>query len=181
MSTLCARAPAVIGSGYPSSTDLYLSLSPSDQLQLPRVLQHLLAHDAQLLARAELDELRAGRDLGRMARRDVERVAGLEDLVAIAVVIGDLAVQHVAPVRAVAPVVRQALQERRAVDVDAERQKVDRVAVDVLVAVFDRPVILDLRCALLRYLRHLRLLCSTIASVRTDMLPRMRRIPHPLR
>jgi hypothetical protein len=57
-------------------------------------------------------------------------------------------------VRALAAVVRQPLQQRRGVDVLAERHEVDRVAIEILVAILDRAVLLDVRCAVLRDLRH---------------------------
>ena len=79
-----------------------------------------------------------------VAGREVERVAGLEDLLVVGEAVGQPALEHVAPVRALAAVVGQPLEQRRPVDVLAERHEVDRVAVDVLAPLLDDAVVLDL-------------------------------------
>src|ERR1700744_4731339 len=119
---------------------------------------------AQLLGGAELHEFAAGVDDRDVAGRQVERVAGFEDLVVVGEAIGNATLEHIPPVRAWAVVVGQPLQQRGAVDVRIEADEVDGVAIDVLVVVLDRAVPLDVRCAVLRYLRHLRRLLSLGAS-----------------
>src|SRR2546421_5080951 len=121
-------------------------------------LLHVLHHDRlgllQLLGRAEHHDLGAGLVLDRdVAGRRVEGVAGLEDLLAIRVSKGEAAVDDVTPVRALAAVVRQPLEHGGRVDVLAELDETHRVAVDVLVPILHRTMVVDLR-ALLRYLRH---------------------------
>ena len=76
---------------------------------------------AELLGGAELHEFAAGVDDRDVAGRQVERVAGLEDLVVVREAIGDAALEHVPPVRAWAVVVGQSLQQRGGVDVRVER------------------------------------------------------------
>ena len=100
-----------------------------------------LRHLFQLLGGAELHELGAGLDdrrCGRAAGRTRRRPRTISSRSGEAV--GEPALEHVAPVRAVAAVVGQALQQRGAVDIDPEGQEVDGVAVDVLVPVLDRAV-----------------------------------------
>src|SRR6185312_4030736 len=88
--------------------------------------------------------------------RQVERVAGLEDLIVVCEAIGHAPLEHVPPVRAWAVVVGHPLQQRGGFYVCVERDEVDGVAVEVLVAVIDRAVALDVRGAVHRYLGHLR-------------------------
>src|SRR5947199_14648 len=85
----------------------------------------------------------------------VEGVAGLEGLLAIADLEPELALEHIAPVRAGTAVVGQAPEQGRLVDVLVERHEVDGVPIDVLTSVHHRTVIPTLRGALLGYLRHL--------------------------
>src|SRR5690349_4465210 len=66
-----------------------------------------------------------------VAGRRVERVAGFGDLVMVGETMGQLALEHISPVRAVAAVAGQPLEQRGSVDVLAERHKIDRVAVDL--------------------------------------------------
>ena len=73
---------------------------------------------------------------GPPARRTRRRP---EHLVVVVEAERQAALEHVAPVRAVAVVARQSLHQRRAVDVDLEGRDVDRPAVDVGVAVFTGP------------------------------------------
>ena len=54
----------------------------------------------QLLAGAELDEFAARFAHRNVARREVEGVAGLVDLLAVAEAVGQPALEHVSPVRA---------------------------------------------------------------------------------
>src|SRR6185436_2676628 len=108
----------------------------------------------QLRARAELDVFRAGLRLRDVPGWQVEGVSGLDDLVVVPEAECHAPLEHIAPVGARAVVVRQALHDRGRVDVVAEGHEVDRVAVDVLVAILDRADVLDVRGALLRYLRH---------------------------
>src|SRR4051794_11633783 len=121
-------------------------------------LLHVLHHDRlgllQLLGGAEHHDLGAGLVLDRdVAGRRVEGVAGPEDLLAIRVAKGEAARDDVAPVRALAAVVRQPLEHRGRIDVLAELDEAHRVAVDVRVPILHRTVVINLR-ALLRYLRH---------------------------
>ena len=79
-----------------------------------------------------MHDLGAGLVLHRdVAGRRVEGVAGLEDLLAVGEAKGHPAVDHVAPVRALAAVVRKPLHQRRRVDVLAERREVHRVALEL--------------------------------------------------
>src|SRR4029077_10866308 len=87
--------------------------------------------------------------------RSVERVTGFGDFVMVGETMGQLALEHISPVRAVAAVAWQPRCQRGAVDVLAERHEIDRVAADLPVPVLHWAVIFDLRGALLRYLRHL--------------------------
>jgi hypothetical protein len=85
---------------------------PLDSAGLHRL--HVLHHDrlglVQLLGGAEEHQLGAGLMLhGDVAWRRVERVAGLEDLFAIGVAKGRPAADDVAPMRALAAVVRKPL------------------------------------------------------------------------
>jgi hypothetical protein len=89
-----------------------------------------------------------------VAGRRVEGVAGSEDLLTIRVAKGEAALDDVAPVRALAAIVGGPLEQRRRVDVLAELDETHRVAVDVLVPILHGAVVVDLRGALLRYLRH---------------------------
>jgi hypothetical protein len=109
---------------------------------------------AQLLARAELEVLAPGFGRRNVPGRQVERIAGLEDLLVVREAKGQPALEDISPVRALAAVVGQAPEERGRVDVLAKGHEVDRVAVQVLVPILHRAMLLDLRGALLRYLRH---------------------------
>src|SRR3954471_18747379 len=89
-----------------------------------------------------------------MTRGRVVRVAGFVDLVPIRELERDLAAQHVAPVRALAAVVGEALEERRRVDRLAERLEADRVAVELVVATLHHTHVLDARSRSGGNLRH---------------------------
>ena len=80
----------------------------SGALHCLHVPHHRVLDDLQLLGRAELDELAAGVGERDVAGREVERVAGLEDLLVVGEAIREPALEDVAPVRALAAVVRAA-------------------------------------------------------------------------
>jgi len=94
-----------------------------------------------------------------VARRDVERIAGLVDLLAVAEAEADLPVQDVTPVRTVALVARKPLQEGRTVHVLLEGGEADVLPVEHLVPVVDDSLEpRDVRGGLFRRFRHLILL-----------------------
>ena len=84
---------------------------------------------------------------GTWPGRRVERVAGLEDLLAIGVAKGQPAADDVAPMRALAAVVRKPLHEGRRVDVLAERREIHRVAVELVGPIHHRAELAALRRA----------------------------------
>src|SRR5713101_6142101 len=91
----------------------------------------------------------------------------------------DLALENVPPVRARTTDPRQSPEERRGVDRLAHREEIHGVVLEVFVPVFDRAVLLDVRRALLRNLRHVtRLLHSTTSERRARAPWRMRRSTH---
>src|SRR5688500_9702236 len=84
---------------------------------------HVIDDVAVLALRAEHDDLRVGVDLHVVPRRPVEEVVRLDRLaLALRIGGGDLAVQHEAPVRAVAVVAFQALEQRRGIDARRQRE-----------------------------------------------------------
>src|SRR5439155_23887112 len=100
---------------------------------------------AQLFAGAEPQELGAGLVLHRdVAGRDVEGVAGLENLIMVGVPNDLLAFEDVAPMRALAAVVRKALHEGRRVDVREKRRETRSVAVELVAQIHHRASILTL-------------------------------------
>src|SRR5947209_2471545 len=105
----------------------------------------------------------------------VERVARLEDLLAVAHLEPELALEHIAPVRAGTAVVGQALEQGRLVDVLTERHEVHGVPVDVLPPVHHRTVVAALGGALLGYLRHLWAVLSGWCPGEPDLHIRRRR------
>src|SRR5262249_38906146 len=104
------------------------------------VLLHVSGDGLEFRGGAELEVLGGGLGARDVGVREVEGVPGLVDLFAIAEVEDELALEDVAPVWTVAAVVRQAAQERRRVDVLADRYELDGGSLDVLVAVPDNPL-----------------------------------------
>jgi hypothetical protein len=90
------------------------------QISVPHAAPDRFIDRSQILGRTELEEL--GSRLGslQVPAGDVEGVARFVDLLVVVECIDDLALEHVAPVRARAAVVRQALEHGCRVDVDLE-------------------------------------------------------------
>src|SRR4051812_22964213 len=130
---------------------------PLSRLGRREVPAEHLHRAAVLLGRAELDPLGPRRHDRDVAGGRVVGVAALVDLLAIGVLERHLPADHVAPVRALAAVVGQSLEQRRRVGVLAERLEPDHVAAELLVAPLHHAHVLDLRGRLLRGLRHFRL------------------------
>ena len=131
---------------------------------------HVLLDDRerllQLVGGAELDDLGARVQDRRVARADVVGVAGLERLLAVGGLERDLALDDVAPVRALAAVVGQADEQRRQVGVGGVGLEADGVAaVEVLEVAL---VALDLHGfgrAGLGCTRHRNLPCCCLALI----------------
>jgi hypothetical protein len=79
-----------------------------------------------------------------VARRRIEGVACLEDLITVGVPSGHLALEDVAPMRALAAVVRKPLHEGRRVDVLVDRREAHDVAVQLVAQIHHRAGILAL-------------------------------------
>jgi hypothetical protein len=77
-----------------------------------------------------------------VAGRRVEGVADLENLVMVGVPSGHLALEDIAPMRALAAVVRKSLSEGRRVDVVEDRRKAHGVAVELVAQIPHRASIL---------------------------------------
>ena len=110
------------------------------------ICRHVGAHRRlrllELVGGADQHDLRAGGSSGDVPRRQVERVPRSELLLpAGGVTHRELAVQHVAPVRALAGVVRQSLEHRGVVGLGVERHEVHRVPVEVGGAFADDAVV----------------------------------------
>src|SRR5437764_3253128 len=130
-------------------------------LHLLHVSHHRVAHDLQLLGRAELKVF--GARLG--ARRnvpsvDVEGVSGLEDLFVVPAVERQTALEHVAPMRTRTLVVGQSLEQRSRIHVLAHGEELDRGVREILAALFHGAVVLDVRRRA-RALRHCPLLLDS--------------------
>ena len=89
-----------------------------------------------------------------MARSPVVGVTGPVDLVPVGIAQHQLSPDHEAPVRALAPVVRQPLEQGRRVEVPLVRLEGHRVAVEVHVATLDDLLVHEDGSFLLRRARH---------------------------
>src|SRR6516225_4573400 len=92
----------------------------SGALCLLHVLHHRRRDRLVLQGGAELDVLGAGLGQRYVARRKVERIACFGGFLVVGEAEGQLAFEHITPVRAVAAVAWQPLQQRGTVDVLAE-------------------------------------------------------------
>src|SRR5438067_235585 len=126
-------------------------------LHLLHVSHHRVAHDLQLLGRTELKVLGARLGAGRnVPCLDVESVSGLEYLLVVTAVERETPLDHIPPVRARALVIRQSLEQRGGVHVLSHRQEVGCGVREILSALFHGTVVLDVRRACARALRHRR-------------------------
>src|SRR5205085_8768078 len=113
----------------------------------------------QLVGRAEHENLGARAVKHRyVAGRRVEGITLLVLLGPVGVLEYELALEHVAPMRALAAVVGQPLDQRSAVDVGAELREADGVALDLLAAIGHRAELATARRGVLGDLRHVALL-----------------------
>jgi hypothetical protein len=90
-----------------------------------------------------------------MAGPGVVRVACLTDLFTVGVTPGQRAGEDITPVRALTPVVWQALKHRRQVRVLPDSHGSDGVAIELIAPVLRRAHVGDIHGALPGYLRHL--------------------------
>src|SRR5437773_11068289 len=109
----------------------------------------------QLDAGADLDEFGARLRRRRVPGRQVERVAGLADLLMVGVADGHPPPDDITPVRARATAPGQPAEHRSQVMVLADGHEIDRVAIQVPGPVLGHAVVPDLGDAFLRHLRHL--------------------------
>src|SRR5439155_26663773 len=128
--------------------------SPSRSLEGRQVLGDDGHRLLVLAGRAELDDFGAGSDQRDVPGRRAVGVAGLVDLVVVGEAERDPALDDVAPVRALAAVVGQALEERSPVAILAERLEADRVTPELLVAALHQTHVLDVGCGFLRSPGH---------------------------
>ena len=91
----------------------------------------------QLARRAELDNLGAIGEHREVTGAQVVRVAGADDLEVIGVVDAELTANDVAPVRALAAVIGQALEVRGRIGTDRERLERHRPVIELDVAALD--------------------------------------------
>jgi len=130
------------------------ALNAARSLRRREVLRHDLHRAPVLRGRAELDDVRPGLDDRHVSGRRVVGVARLVGLLVIGVAERHPAARHVAPVRALAVVVGQPLEQRSRIGVLAERLEPHRVPAELLVAALHHAHVLDLRGALLGSLGH---------------------------
>jgi len=110
---------------------------------------------SETVRRAELHVLGAGLVADAdVAWREIEGITGLEDLFMIGKAIGEPTLGHVAPVRALASIIRQPLEHGGLIDVFARGQEVHRAVAKLLAPLDYRALVATLGRTVLRSLRH---------------------------
>src|SRR5688500_2957238 len=111
---------------------------PSGEFNKPesasRAVGHVLLDDSQrlleLFGRTELDDLGSGVEERKMNGRNVVGLDGLDDDVAIGAAVLQSSFEHHAPMRALAAVVRQALEECGQIGIGGVGLESDGVAIE---------------------------------------------------